>query len=161
MQIEAGMWVRHPTQPSWGIGEVIECEENKVRVVFGAVGEKLMDSRYVALEQVEAPTRQSAAGFKLRARKGVDLAQLERLCNEFHENFKDRRSSTDDGRMAVNVLEDMKRFGHLSKETTRQLFRWTQTGASYAQGIDLAQQICRLVYGRVPTRAEVDAMGLS
>jgi len=61
--------------------------------------------------------------------------------------------------MALNVLEDIKAFGDLTKETARQLFRWTQTGASYTEGVDLAQQICRLIYGRVPTRAEIEAAG--
>ena len=47
--------------------------------------------------------------------------------------------------------------GDLSKKTACQLFSWTQTGASYAAGVDLAQQICRLIYEHVPTRTEIEA----
>jgi hypothetical protein len=161
MELKPGMWVRHPKQESWGVGEVLECEEEKARIVFAAVGEKLIDLRYVTLEQVETPAGNSATRFRLRARAGVNMTDLEGLCNEFHEQFKARRSNTDDGRMALNVLEDMRLRGNLSKTTARQLFSWTQTGASYTQGVDLAQQICRLIYGRVPTRAEIETAGLS
>lgn len=134
-------------------------EEDKVRILFPAVGEKLIDTRFVALEQVQPPAGQTRARIRIKARADVNIGELERLCNQFHQQFKDRRRTTDDGGMALNVLEDIKAFGDLTKETARQLFRWTQTGASYTEGVDLAQQICRLIYGRVPTRAEIEAAG--
>jgi hypothetical protein len=161
MELIPGMWVRHPKQDSWGIGEVLGIEDEKARIIFSNVGEKLIDMRYVSLEPVEVPAGGHSARFRLRARSGIDMAQLKRLCSEFHESFKDRRSSTDDGRMAVKVLGDMESRGDLSKETARQLFRWTQTGGSYTEGIDLAQEICRLIYGRVPSRAEIETAGLA
>jgi hypothetical protein len=144
----------------WGIGQVLRNEGDKVRVLFSEAGEKPLDLRFATLEEVEAPADVESARPQLRARTGVDIGELETLCNLFHDQFKDRRSSTDDGRMAVKVLEEMKARGDLSKETARQLFRWCQTGASYTEGIELAQQICRLIYGHLPTRAEIDAAGL-
>lgn len=160
MEIKVGMWVRHPKQANWGIGKVLSHQEDKVRIVFETAGEKLIDLRFVTLEAVEVPGGDSSERLRLRARVGVNMTELEQLCHEFHEQFKNRRSTTDDGRMALKVLEDMKVRGDLSKVAARQLFSWTQTGASYTEGIDLAQQICRLIYGRVPTRAEIEAAGL-
>jgi hypothetical protein len=45
------------------------------------------------------------------------MNELEQLCNLFHEQFKNRRSTTDDGRMALNVLQDMRTTGELSNKT--------------------------------------------
>jgi hypothetical protein len=155
MEFKSGTWVRHPNQQAWG-GQ----EERKVRILFAAVGEKVIDTRFVQLEQTEVSAGQPRARHQIRALAGVNMNELERLCNLFHEQFKNRRATTDDGRMVLNVLQDMKASGDLSRKTADQLFSWTQTGASCAEGVDLAQRICRLIYGRVPTRAEIEAAGL-
>jgi Protein of unknown function (DUF3553) len=154
-----GIWVRHPKQESWGIGRVIACEDEKLRILFPAVGEKVVDTRYATLESLEAPAGSESVRHQITAQTSVDMIALEKVCNAFHEQFRDRRKTTDDGRMAVRVLEDMKANGDLSKRTAQQLFAWTQTGVSYTQGVDLAQEICRLIYGRGPTRAEIEAAG--
>jgi Protein of unknown function (DUF3553) len=138
MELRPGMWVRHPNQQGWGEGEVVSQEESKVRVLFAAVGEKLIDTQFVQLEQIDVPAGQPRARHQIRARAGVNINELEQLCNLFHEQFKNRRATTDDGRMAVNVLQDMRATGDLSRRTAGQLFSWTQTGASYAEGVDLA-----------------------
>jgi hypothetical protein len=160
MELKSGTWVRHPSQQAWGVGEVIGQEEDKVRIIFAAVGEKVIDTRFVQLEQTEVPADQPRVRHQIRAHAGVNMNELEQVCNVFHEQFKNRRATTDDGRMALNVLQDMRAIGDLSRKTAGQLFSWAQTGASYAEGVDLAQQICRLIYGRVPTRAEIEAAGL-
>jgi Protein of unknown function (DUF3553) len=157
MEYRPGTWVRHPTQESWGTGEVLSQDEGKVRILFPAVGEKLIDVRFVVLEEADAPVGGGSRP-QLRARRGVNITELEQLCRQFHEQFVNRRSTTDDGRMALKVLDDMERRGDLSKATARQLFSWTHTGASYTEGIDLAQRICRLIYGRIPTQAEVERL---
>lgn len=160
MEIKPGIWVRNPRQPAWGAGRVADLDGSKVRVVFLEAGEKLLDTQFVALEEAETPADAERERLQIRARKNVDMGALARLCRQFHEQFRDRRSNTDDGRMGINVLEDMRARGDLTRETARQLFSWCHTGASYTEGVDLAQQICRLIYDHVPTRAEIEASGL-
>jgi hypothetical protein len=151
------MWVRNTKQPAWGVGEIVGLEDGKVKVMFSDAGEKTLATSLAILEEVAAPVGSSRP--RLQARRDVDLLELERLCLSFHEQFRDRRANTDDGGMALDVLDDMKRRGDLTKAAARRLFRWCHSGESYAEGVDPAQQICRLIYGRVPTPAEVEAAG--
>jgi Protein of unknown function (DUF3553) len=161
MEYRCGMWVRNPKQADWGIGEVIGIDGDKVMVLFKEAGEKKVLTRIIELEEVPTPTHIADARPQLYASLDVDMLELERLCHAFHDQFKDRRSNTDDGMMALQVLDDMRKYGGLSRTIARKLFSWCHTGASYAEGVDLAQQICRLIYRRVPTRAEIDAAGFS
>lgn len=158
---QVGMWVKNPSKPDWGTGEVLEVDDEKVRVLFSGAGEKSIAIRFATIQETVAPEDKASARPRLRARSDLDITKLENLCRDFHEQFKDRRSNTDDGRMAVRVLEDIKAHGDLSKATARQLFSWCHTGVSYAEGVELAQSICRLIYGRVPTKAEIQVAGLS
>jgi hypothetical protein len=160
MDYQCGMWVRNPKQSAWGVGEVVGIEDDKVKVLFSEVGEKNLVTRLVTLEEVPAPADAARARPRLRASRDVDMVELERLCDSFHKQFKDRRSNTDDGGMALKVLEDMRISGDLTRMAARRLFHWCHTGESYTEGVDLAQQICRVIYGRVPTPAELEAAGL-
>jgi hypothetical protein len=161
MDFKPGAWVRVPKQTAWGIGQVVRQEGEKVRVLFSDAGEKVLDLRHVSLEQTEPPGGMDRLRPKLSCRAGINLEQLEEACRSFHEQFKNRRPNTDDGRMAMKVWEDMSTHGELTRDSARQLFRWCHTGGSYAEGIELAQRICYLIYGRIPTRAEVEAAGFS
>jgi Protein of unknown function (DUF3553) len=161
MEYRRGMWVRNPKQAAWGLGEIIALDGDKVTVLFNEVGEKKVVTRIVSLEEVPAPAHVAGARPQLSASLDVNMLELERLCHAFHDQFKDRRSNTDDGIMALQVLDDMRKYGELSKKIARKLFSWCHTGASFAEGVDLAQQICRLIYRRVPTRAEIDGAGFS
>jgi Protein of unknown function (DUF3553) len=159
MAFDSGTWVRNPKQPTWGVGRVVNHEDDKVRAVFSDVGEKLLDLRYATLEQVDPPANTNILRSGLQARRNVDMGSLTQVCQLFYEQFKDRRSNTNDGSMAMKVLDEMRTRGDLTVATAGQLFSWCHTGGSYTEGVDLAQQICRIVYGRVPTAAEVDAAG--
>jgi hypothetical protein len=159
MEYRCGIWVQNPKQTAWGIGEIIGIDGDKVMVLFKEAGEKRVATGIVALEEVPTPTNIADVRPQLHASPDLDMLELESLCHAFHDQFKDRRPNTDDGRMALRVLDDMRMYGDLTKPTARQLFSWCHTGSSYAEGVDLAQQICRLIYRRVPTRAELDAVG--
>jgi hypothetical protein len=104
MEYRCGMWVRNPKQDAWGIGEVIGIDGDKVMVLFKEAGEKKVATRIVALEEVPAPTSIADVRPQLHASLDVDMLELERLCHAFHDQFKDRRSNTDDGKMALRVL---------------------------------------------------------
>ena len=131
MEYRYGMWVQNPKQAAWGIGEVIGIDGDKVTVLFKEAGEKKVATRIVALEEVPAPTNIADVRPQLHASLDVDMLELERLCHAFHDQFKDRRSNTDDGKMALRVLDDMGKFGNLTRATARQLFSWCHTGSSY------------------------------
>lgn len=155
MAFERGQWVRHPKCPEWGAGEVVEQDGDKLRVIFSAVGEKRLDLDYVALELADAPPNSASYFSSFRSLPALDLKRLEKLCSEFHEEMKDNRPNSDDGKMALNVLEDVKRNGDLSRATRRQLLAWCHTdGFLYQRGVDMARRICNEIFGRVPTREE-------
>jgi hypothetical protein len=156
MTFQQGQWVRHPVRPDWGIGEVLGQEGEAVRVFFQQAGEKKLNTQFVSLEVVEAPADLSNQRPGINARPTVDMRKLEGLCLQFHEEMKDNRRGYDDGGMGLNVLRDMSERGGLTRATRQQLFAWCHTeGSVFQRGVDLAQQICREVYGRVPTSGEV------
>lgn len=48
--LEPGMFVRHPQQPDWGIGQVQSSIGNRVTVNFEHAGKVVVDLRQVALQ---------------------------------------------------------------------------------------------------------------
>ena len=52
-----GDWVRLPSQPDWGIGQVQSVVGAKVTVNFEHAGKRVVQSNIVTLEQVEPERR--------------------------------------------------------------------------------------------------------
>lgn len=50
--LEPGMFVRHPGQPDWGLGQVQSVVGPKVTVNFDEAGKVVVDTRVVDLEWV-------------------------------------------------------------------------------------------------------------
>ncbi len=50
--LEPGVFVRHPDQPDWGLGQVQSVIGDKVTVNFEHTGKTVIDVRTIALEQV-------------------------------------------------------------------------------------------------------------
>ncbi|SMH34298.1 DUF3553 domain-containing protein [Azospirillum agricola] len=48
-----GAWVRHPSQPDWGLGQVQSAIRNRVTVNFEHAGKVLIDSDVIALTVVD------------------------------------------------------------------------------------------------------------
>ncbi|WP_395006259.1 DUF3553 domain-containing protein [Cypionkella sp.] len=48
--LEPGMFVRHPHQPDWGIGQVQSSIGNRVTVNFEHAGKVVVDLRQVVLQ---------------------------------------------------------------------------------------------------------------
>ena len=48
--IEPGQWVRHPRQPSWGLGQVQSAIGNRVTVNFEERGKVVINVHVVELE---------------------------------------------------------------------------------------------------------------
>ena len=47
--LEPGMFVRHPNQPDWGLGQVQSNVGGRVTVNFEHAGKQVIDSRFVSL----------------------------------------------------------------------------------------------------------------
>jgi hypothetical protein len=50
--LRPGDWVRHPTQPDWGTGQVQSVIGSRVTVSFEHAGKVMINIRHVALELV-------------------------------------------------------------------------------------------------------------
>jgi hypothetical protein len=50
--LEPGMYVRHLSQPDWGLGQVQSCINGKITVNFIEVGKLVIDGSRIALQQV-------------------------------------------------------------------------------------------------------------
>lgn len=50
--LEPGMFVRHPLQPDWGLGQVQSVVGDRVTVNFEEAGKVVLDTRVVALDWV-------------------------------------------------------------------------------------------------------------
>ena len=51
--LEPGVWVRHPGQPDWGLGQVQSVVGGRVTVNFEHAGKVLVNARAVVLEPVD------------------------------------------------------------------------------------------------------------
>jgi hypothetical protein len=51
--LEPGAWVRHPTQPDWGDGQVQSVVGDRVTVNFEHVGKVLVNTRVIELERID------------------------------------------------------------------------------------------------------------
>ena len=50
--LEPGMFVCHPAQPDWGLGQVQSKIAQRITVNFEHMGKVVIDARHVALELV-------------------------------------------------------------------------------------------------------------
>jgi len=48
-----GAWVRHPTQPDWGLGQVQSAVRERVTVNFENAGKVLINTAVIALRVVD------------------------------------------------------------------------------------------------------------
>jgi len=51
--IEPGQWVRHPSHPEWGLGQVQSAVGNRITVNFENMGKILVNALVVPLEMVD------------------------------------------------------------------------------------------------------------
>lgn len=52
-RLEPGMWVRHPGQPGWGIGQVQSVAGDRVTVNFEDAGKVVVNTANVSLEPTD------------------------------------------------------------------------------------------------------------
>jgi len=51
--LEPGMYVRHPTRPEWGVGQIQSVVGDRVTVNFEHAGKLLINAAQVALEVLD------------------------------------------------------------------------------------------------------------
>jgi transcription elongation factor GreA-like protein len=56
-RLAPGVFVRHPAEPGWGIGQVQSVIGDRVTVNFENAGKRLINGAVVRLETVEDPGR--------------------------------------------------------------------------------------------------------
>ena len=54
-RLAPGAWVRHPSRPDWGLGQVQSAVGPRVTVNFEHAGKLLINTAVVTLEPVESP----------------------------------------------------------------------------------------------------------
>ncbi len=155
MTLECGQYVQHP---KFGVAEIIGLDDENVTLLFEDGQRRKFKRAITNLEAVPQPQHLPGKRFgRFRVLPNMDRLMLEKLCNEFHADMKDNRTTFDDGGMALVVLQDIKRKGDLTDTTRKRLFRWCTTdGPVFQHGVDLARKICTVIYGRTPTREEAD-----
>jgi hypothetical protein len=85
--------------------------------------------------------------------KAFDKSKLQRLLRRFEDSVKrdiDRKLATE---LRVQVLEPPS--PTLTKTTFERLARWCKTDGIYGDGMDIAQRISELLFGRVLNRGNI------
>jgi hypothetical protein len=54
-EFEPGLYVRHPRQPDWGLGQVQSAVGEKVTVMFENAGKVVLNTATVTLDRVDEP----------------------------------------------------------------------------------------------------------
>ena len=57
--------------------------------------------------------------------------------------------------MARRVVKEMENRGRLTLTTFKQLTKWCHTEGSFQEGVDLAHDISRAIYGRVISKDDI------
>jgi hypothetical protein len=60
--LEPGVLVRHPGQPSWGVGQVQSIDDHRVTVTFEDAGKRVIDIRHVTLDYIGPDPRDDGRG---------------------------------------------------------------------------------------------------
>lgn len=156
---EKGQIVRNPKQPQLGVGRIVEIRGTKVKVRFKDNVVRTLDLAFVNLELVEEVP--AASHFNpnfdyLAPLTNVDMTKLRSACELFISVMEDNRKKYDDAGIARLILHEMETRRRLTLTTIRRLVQWCHTdGSVFQRGVDIAQDISRIVFGRVISKDEV------
>jgi len=132
-------FVTHPAKPDWGVGEILSTEGNVATILFEHAGRKTINLSYVKLQAAEGQASHKLGG-EIPQVANLDLHAIRKLCEQFYADFGDS--------VAMHVISDLRKFGYLTNGTARNLLRIAHNPEDkHAQ--DLAQQITKLIYGRL------------
>jgi len=133
-----GQRVTHPAKPDWGVGEILSTEGNIATIVFEHAGRKTINLSYVKLQDAEGQASHKLGG-EIAQVASLDIHAIRKLCEQLYEIG----DST-----AMHVISDLRKFTYLTNGTARNLLRWAHQDEN-KRAQELAQQITKLIYGRL------------
>ena len=132
-------YITHPAKPDWGVGEILSTDGNIATILFEHAGRKTINLSYVKLHPAEGQAAHKLGG-EIPQVATLDIHAIRKLCEQFYGEFGDA--------VAMHVISDLRKFQYLTNGTARNLLRVAhQSDNRRAQ--ELAQQITKLIYGRV------------
>lgn len=151
MEYRRGQRVKHPKLDAWGIGEVLgDSHAGTVRVNFENAGLKQIRLDLVDLVVVEG---REATSERLDHGPEIDIEKVKQLCDRFYLEMTPNRRNSDDGRLALNIMGDLTRYGRLTRTTMTQLAAWCHTeGSVYQAGVPIAQELSIAIFGYIIQR---------
>jgi hypothetical protein len=132
-------FVTHPAKPDWGVGEILSTQGNVATILFEHAGRKVINLSYVKLEEADGQAAHKLGG-QISQLAHLDINAIRRLCDQWYANGGDSTP--------LHIISDLRKNGYLTNGTARNLLRWAHQ-AEPSQIRDLAQQITKLIYGRV------------
>jgi Protein of unknown function (DUF3553) len=131
--------VTHPAKPEWGVGEILHKEGNIATILFEHAGRKSINLSFVKLQEAEGQATHKLGG-EISQVANLDVNAIRKLCEQFYAEFGDS--------LAMHLISDLRKFGYLTNGTARNLLRLAHHAES-KRAQDFAQQITKLIYGRL------------
>jgi hypothetical protein len=138
-------FVTHPAKPEWGVGEILSTEGNVATILFEHAGRKTINLSFVKLQPAEGQAAHTLGG-ELTQVTNLDIHAIRKLCEQFYGDFGDA--------VAMRVISDLRKFGYLTNGTARGLLRIAHLDNN-RRATELAQQVVKLIYGRVVRMEEL------
>jgi hypothetical protein len=132
-------YITHPAKPDWGVGEILSTDGNVATILFEHAGRKTINLSYVKLQPAEGQASHKLGG-EIPQLGTLDIHAIRKLCEQFYAEFGDA--------LAMHVISDLRKFNYLTNGAARSLLRVAH-GSDNRRAQDLAQQITKLIYGRV------------
>ena len=140
-----GQRVTHPAKPDWGVGEILHTEGNVATILFEHAGRKTINLSYVKLQPAEGQASHKLGG-EITQVANLDIHAIRKLCEQFYADVGDS--------VAMHVISDLRKFGYLTNGTARNLLRLAHQSEN-RRAQDIAQQITKLIYGRLVREEEL------
>lgn len=132
-------FVTHPAKPDWGVGEILSTDGNVATILFEHAGRKTINMSYVKLQPADGQAAHKLGG-EIPQVATLDIHAIRKLCEQFYAEFGDS--------VAMHVISDLRKFNYLTNGTARSLLRAAHDSDN-KRAQELAQQITKLIYGRV------------
>jgi hypothetical protein len=132
-------FVTHPAKPEWGVGEILSTSGTVATILFEHAGRKNINLAYVQLENADGKASHKLGGDIVQV-ANLDINAIRRLCDQWYANSGDSTP--------LHIVSDLRKHGYLTNGTARSLLRQAHQ-AEPSRNKDLAQQICKLIYGRL------------
>ena len=132
-------FVTHPAKPDWGVGEILSTSGTVATILFEHAGRKQINLAYVKLQEADGQAAHKLGG-DIAQVANLDINAIRRLCDQWYANGGDSTP--------LHVVSDLRKNGYLTNGTARNLLRQAHQ-PDPSRNRDLAQQITKLIYGRL------------